>query len=57
MQITGSEWADRNALDLDMIVEFDGTRQRIAARSVELIPPLPEGAVFLAAFLDWKRRF
>ena len=23
---------------------------------VELIPPLPEGAVFLAACLDWRRR-
>ncbi len=56
-QVVDSEWAEREAPGLDLIVEIDGQRHRIAARSVELLPPLPEGAVFLAACLDWRRRF
>ena len=52
VQVVDSKWAERNTLGLDLIVECDGGRHRIAARSVELIAPLPEGAVFLAALLD-----
>jgi hypothetical protein len=57
VQIVDSEWAERDAFGLDLIVEKDGGRHRIAARSVELIQPLPKGAVVLAAYLDWRRRF
>ena len=56
VQVVASQWAERDAPGLDLIVEIDGLRHRIAARSVELLPPLPEGAVFLAALLDWKGR-
>ena len=52
VQVVDSKWAERDTLELDLIVERDGGRHRIAARSVELIAPLPEGAVFLAALLD-----
>ena len=57
VQVVDSKWSERGAYGLDMIVEYDGGRYRIAAQSVELTEPLPEGAVFLAALLDWKRRF
>jgi hypothetical protein len=56
VKIVASEWAERDAFGLDLIVEKDGQQHRIAARSVALIPPLPEGAAFLAAYLDWRRR-
>jgi hypothetical protein len=36
---------------LDLIVELDGQQHRIEARSVELLPPLPAGAEFLAAYV------
>ena len=57
VQVVDSEWAERDAPGLDLIVEFEGEQHRIAARNVELLPPLPDGAVFLAALLDWKQRF
>ena len=57
VQIVDSAWADRDTFGLDLIAEIDGQQHRIAAQSVELIPPLPEGAVTLAAYLDWRRRF
>ncbi len=57
VQVVDSQWSERDAYGLDLIVEIDGGQHRIAAESVELTPPLPEGAVFLAAYLDWKRRF
>jgi len=55
VRVVGSEWAERHAFGLDMFVEVDGGRHRIAARSVELTPPLPKGAVLLAALLYWKQ--
>ena len=57
VQVVAAEWSDMDSRGVDLIVELDGKRYAIAAQSVELIQPLPEGAVFLAAFLDWKRRF
>lgn len=56
VQVVASEWAERDAFGLDLIAEIDGQQHRIAAQSVELLPPLPEGAVVLAAYLDWRRR-
>ncbi len=36
---------------LDLIVELNGQQHRIEARSVELVPPLPAGAEYLAAYV------
>lgn len=36
---------------LDLVVELNGQKHRIEARSVELLPPLPAGAAFLAAYV------
>lgn len=52
VQIVGSEPAERDEFGLDLIAELDGQQHRIAVRSVELLTPLPEGAVYLAAFLN-----
>ncbi len=56
VQVVDSRWPARDAYGLDLIVEYDGGQYRIAAQRVELTEPLPEGAVSLAALLDWKRR-
>lgn len=39
---------------LDLVVEYKKKRFAIAASSVELTKPLPEGHLYLAALLDWK---
>ena len=57
VDIVGSEWTEQDEFGLDLVVDIDGQRHRMAAQSVELIPPLPDGAVCLAAYLDWRRRF
>jgi len=58
VQIVRMQWPNADEFGLDLIAESDGGRlHRIAAQSVELTLPLPEGAAFLAAFLDWRRRF
>ena len=54
--ITDMEWPEDDEFGLDLIVERDGIRHRIEARSVQLLPPFPDGHLVLAAYLDWKRR-
>lgn len=41
---------------MDLVVEYRRKRFAIAASSVELIKPLPEGHLYLAALLDWKSK-
>ncbi len=57
VQVVGADTSKMDSRGVDLIVDFDGKHYLIAARSVELAQPLPAGAVFLAAYLDWKRRF
>ncbi len=60
VQIVKMEWPEADEFGLDLVAEPDGDggpQHRIAVQSVELIAPLPDGAVFLAAYLDWRRRF
>ena len=54
--IVDMEWPEDDQYGLDLVVERKGTRHRIEARSVQLTKPLPEGHLYLAAYLDWKRR-
>ena len=42
--------------DLDFVCEFNGKRFNIAARSVELATPYPEGHLLLAALFDYQSR-
>lgn len=55
VDVVDMEWPEGDEFGLDLICERGGKRHRIAARSVELIPPLPEGHRYLAAYLAWKR--
>ncbi len=53
--VVGMGWPEGDAFGLDLICERNGKRHRVDARSVELISPLPDGHLYLAAYLDWKR--
>jgi hypothetical protein len=56
VSVVGMEWPEGDEFGLDLVCERNGERHRIEARSVEVLEPLPEGHLFLAAYLDWKRR-
>lgn len=43
-----------DAFGLDLVVVHKKKKYAIAAHSVELLKPLPEGHLLLAGFLDWK---
>jgi len=55
VSVVGMEWPENDGFGLDLVIERNGTLHRVEARSVELIEPLPEGHLFLAANLLWKR--
>ncbi len=55
VDIVGLEWPERDEFGLDLVCERQGERHRIEARSVELHPPFPDGHLFLAAYLAWKK--
>ena len=57
VSIVDMEWPENDGHGLDLVVERSGQRHRIEARSVELLHPLPEGHLFLAAYLAWKKCF
>ena len=48
--------SEHDGFGMDFVVEHNKKRFAIAASSVELIEPLPEGHVYLAALLDWKSK-
>ena len=50
------EWPEDDEFGLDFVCERNGEEHRIEARSVDLIPPLPDGHLYIAAYLDWKRK-
>ncbi|MGO9465646.1 MAG: hypothetical protein ACLQIB_39520 [Isosphaeraceae bacterium] len=54
--VVDMEWPENDEFGLDLVVERNGQRHRIEARSANLLPPFPEGHLYLAAYLDWKRR-
>ena len=55
VQVVGMEWPENDEFGLDLVCERNGKQHRIEARSVELLEPLPDGHLFLAAYLAWKR--
>lgn len=55
LDIVGMEWPEGDEFGLDLVCERNGDRHRIEARSVELIGSLPEGHLYIAAYLAWKR--
>jgi len=57
VSVVDMKWPEDDEYGLDLVCERNGEKYPIAARSVELLKPLPEGHLFLAAYLEWKRRF
>ncbi|MBI4454807.1 MAG: hypothetical protein HY644_02795 [Acidobacteria bacterium] len=53
--VVGMEWPEDDEFGLNLVCERSGQRHRIEARSVDLLPPLPDGHLYLAAYLEWKR--
>ena len=56
VRVVDMKWPDDDSYGLDLVCEIDGEQHCIEARSVELLPPFPDGHQFLAAYLDWKAR-
>jgi Calcium binding len=56
IQVVAMEWPEEDEFGLDFVCERNGERHRVEARSVDLVPPFPEGHLYIAAYLDWKRR-
>jgi hypothetical protein len=56
VDVVDMEWPEDDGFGLDLVCERNGERHCIEARSVELLAPLSDGHLFLAAYLDWKRR-
>ena len=55
VKVLGMEWPEDDEFGLDFVCERNGELHRVEARSVELLPPLPEGHLYVAAYLDWKK--
>lgn len=55
VSVVGIEWPETDEFGIDLICERNGEQHRVEARSVELLKPLPDGHLFLAAYLNWKR--
>jgi hypothetical protein len=55
VQVVDIQWPEDDSFGLDLVCERNGVRQRIEARSVELVEPFPNGHLYLAAYLEWKR--
>jgi hypothetical protein len=53
--VVDMEWPENDEFGLDLVIERNGQRHRIEARSVNLLPPFPDGLLYLAAYLDWRR--
>ena len=55
VSVVDMEWPEDSEFGLDLVVEHKDEQYRIDARSVELLEPLPDGHIFLAAYLTWSR--
>jgi hypothetical protein len=55
VQVVGMDYPEDDSLGLDLVIERNGKRYPIDARSVDLVPPFPDGHLYLAAYLAWKR--
>ena len=55
LTVVAMEWPEDSEFGLDLVIERNGDKHRIDARSVELVKPLPDGHLTLAAYLQWRR--
>jgi hypothetical protein len=56
VMVVDVEWPENDEFGLDLVVERNGQRHRVEARSINLLAPFPDGHLALAAYLAWKRR-
>ncbi|MEQ1828175.1 MAG: hypothetical protein ABL921_19605 [Pirellula sp.] len=55
LTVVDAAMPDDNGLGLDIVVERQGKQYRVDAGSVELLKPFPEGHLYLAAYLSWRK--
>ena len=55
VEIVDMEWPEDDEYGLDLVCDRNGQRHRVEARSVDLPKTPPEGHLYLAAYLMWKR--
>ena len=56
VSVVAMERPEDDEFGLDFVCERNGEQHRVGARSVDLVPPFPDGHLYIAAYLDWKRR-
>ena len=56
VEVVGSCRSRFDPLGLELVVAHLGSRFAIASHCVELRRPLPDGHLYLAAYLDWRSR-
>ncbi len=56
VSVVDAEMPEGDHFGIDLVIEKNGKTLRIEARSVEILPPYPEGHLYLAAYLIWKER-
>lgn len=54
VEVVGACTSKFDPLGLELVVAHRGKRFAIVAHCVELRKPLPEGHLYLAAYLDWR---
>lgn len=52
VRVTSMQWPEDDGFGLDFVCERGGKRHVIDTRSVKLLPPFPNGHLYLAAYLD-----
>lgn len=57
VSVVDAETPEHDSFGLDLVVEYKQKRYAIAAGSVEMPNPLPDGHMFLAAYLHWRSTF
>ena len=57
VEVVDSTNCDYDGFGFDLVVEYNKKRYAIAAHCVELLKPLPDGHINLAAYLKWRSRF
>ena len=53
--VVAMEWPENSEFGLDLVIDRNGDKHPIDARSVELVKPFPDGHLTLAAYLQWRR--
>ncbi len=56
VEVVDSASSQYDPQGMDLVVVHKGKQYAIAAHSVELVKPLPDGHLFLAALLQWSSK-